>query len=208
MFELPSPTKAKVLDVRTLSRKDRKPDELPGMQLLLRATLHGSSLSMFDDTLRDFLFRKAEQKQGALDGMESAELSAVGEHVKRLPWHYEQTGCLTTIHWATTTLPLADCKAHKVQISPRPGDSYEVQWTVDALGLSDATRGKLSGLKSTEIDLTMVGPEVAQQPLIDAGLPEKRPKGHKGPWPFGDKGKENAPAKTAEETFADQHGVH
>lgn len=183
MFELTTNTKVKVLDVRTLSHKDRKPDELPGAQLLLSANLSSDVLAMFDGLLPSMLYQKAGgAKQGALEGMKGQELTAIGEHVKRLPWQYEQTGCQVTVHWATTTLPLDDCKAHRVLISPREGGGCVVQWTVDAPGLSDATRGKLTGLKSTEIDITMTGPE-AQQQDIEAAGPAHAPKPAPAPAP-------------------------
>lgn len=51
MFELESLTKVKILDVRTLASKDRKPDEKPGAQLLIRAQLASDILAMFDGFL-------------------------------------------------------------------------------------------------------------------------------------------------------------
>lgn len=93
-FELDSMTKVRVLDVRTLAAKDRKPDEPPGAQLLLQATLPSTVLAMFDGALPGWLYRKASAaKQAALDGMEGVERTSIGEHIKRLPWDYEQTGC-------------------------------------------------------------------------------------------------------------------
>lgn len=205
MFELSTATKVKVLDVRTLSRKDRKPDELPGAQLLLAANLSSDVLAMFDGLLPGMLYQKAGgAKQGALEGMEGQELTAIGEHVKRLPWQYEQTGCTLVCHWATTKLELEDCKAHRVLISPREGGGCLVQWTVDAPGLSDATRGKLTGLKSTEVDITMVGPEVAQQDIeakppapAPAPKPAAAPAAEGKNWPFPKNGAANEPAGPA-----------
>lgn len=59
MFVLETPTKVRVLDVRVLSQKDRKPDEQPGAQLLLQATLGIGVLAMFDGFLPGMLYRKA-----------------------------------------------------------------------------------------------------------------------------------------------------
>ncbi len=174
IFELSEMTKARVLDVRTLTSKDRKPDEQPSAQLLMRATMPMAALAMFDGFLPGVFFRtvKAEGNgQGALDGMESAELTPIGDHVKRMKWDYEQTGCTVEIDrglGGRRNINLADCKVHRVLISPQQGGSVTVQWTIDAPGLSDETRGKLSGLKATDIELTIAGPVVTQESLAEA----------------------------------------
>jgi hypothetical protein len=214
-------TKVRVLDVRVLAAKDRGPDDPPGAQLLLQATLSSDVLSMFDGFLPGMLFRKGGAKQqGKLDGIEGSELTSIGDHVKRLAWQYEQTGCEIVIDHGTggrSNIPLSDCKAHRVLISPREGGSVVVQWSIDAPGLTDATRGKLTGMKATDIQMTMVGPEVQEdgQQSIDDKPPAKV-KGAKaakaaeappkdGAWPFGDKGDKNAPnaGKTPEQALAE-----
>lgn len=163
MFQLSTLTKCRVLDVRVLSQKDRKPDEQPGAQLLLQATLGAGILAMFDGFLPGMLYRKSQaKKQGELDGLESAELTSVGEHVKRLPWQYEQTGCTLTIDLGMggkSNIVLEDVKVHRVSLRPET-KGVVIQWTCDAPGLNDTTRGKLTGLKSTDVQLLMVGPEV------------------------------------------------
>lgn len=169
-FELETPTKVRVLDVRTLAAKDRKPDEPPGAQLLLQAVLPASSLTMFDGGLAGWLYRKANgAKQGALEGMEGQELTSIGQHVKRLPWDYEQTGCGIVIDRGLGTkrsnIELEDCKVHRVSFKPQQGGGVQTQWTVDIPGLSDDIRGKLTGLKATEIDMTLSLPEVAQEDI-------------------------------------------
>lgn len=185
MFTLESMTKVRVLDVRVLAKKDRKPDQPPGVQLLLSATMSCGILAMFDGYLPGMLFRKAE---GELDGMEGSELTQIGEKVKRLAWQYEQTGCEVTIDFGTggtRNLVLSDCKVHRLLFSPRQGGSVLVQWCVDAPALSDETRGKLTGLKATETELTLHGPEVAddKQQRLDTdpnAAPADKPKRGKG----------------------------
>lgn len=169
-FELLTMTKCRALDVRVLAKKDRKPGDLPGMQMLLRADLPAAVLAMFDGFLPGVLLRKATT-QGALDGMESYELTNIGEHVKRMAWDYAQTGCTVTIDQglgASSNLNLADCKMHSVLITPKPG-SVQVQWCIDAPALSTETRGKLTDLKATELELTLAGPEVSDD--AQAGWP-------------------------------------
>ncbi len=164
MFQLESLTKVSVLDVRVLSQKDRKPDELPGVQLLLQATLGAGVLAMFDGFLPGLLYRKPSGKtQSELDGLETAELTVIGEHVKRMPWVYEQTGCEVTIDFGIgggSNLVLADVKVHRVSMRPEQ-TGVVLQWTADALGLNDSTRGKLTGLKRTDVQMLLKGPEVA-----------------------------------------------
>lgn len=163
MFTLTTMTKVRVLDVRVLSRKNRKPDELPGCQLLLQATLGASALAMFDGYLPAMMYRRAENKpQSEIDGLETAELTSVGEHVKRLPWVYEQTGCSILIDsgiGGPSNIVLVDVMVHRVSIRPEQ-KGVVVQWAADIPGLDDKTRGRLTGIKSTDVQMTLDGPEV------------------------------------------------
>lgn len=165
MFELESMTKVKVLDVRVLATKDRKPDEPPGAQMLLNATLPADVLSTFDGALKANLYRMSvDPKQREIDGAESLEMTTIAEHVKRMRWEYEQTGCTVEIDHGLggkRNLVLSDCRVHRVDIAPKPGGAIELQWTVDAPSLGDETRGKLTGYKATEISMTIAGPDAA-----------------------------------------------
>lgn len=167
MFELESMTKVKVLDVRVLSKKDRKTEEPPGAQLLLQARMAADVLTAFDGSLKSHLYRKPmDPKQREIDGADSLEPTALAEHVKRIRWEYEQTGCTIEIDYGLggkRNLPLTDCRVHRVIIKPLPGGAVELQWTVDAPALSDEVRGKLTGYKSTEISMTIVGPDGGEQ---------------------------------------------
>lgn len=177
-FELESMTKVRVLDVRTLAAKDRKPGDQPGAQLLLQALLPHGVLAMFDGFLPGVLYEKAK---GQLDGMEGVELTTIGKRVKRLPWDYEQTGCTVVLDLGIndrSALTLEDCKVHRVSFVPQP-TGVKAQWTVDRLDLDDATRGKLSGLKRTDVDMTIALPEVAQKE-IEGAAPTRRGKGKNG----------------------------
>lgn len=207
-FELETKTKVRVLDVRTLAAKDRKPDEPPGAQLLLQAMLPASSLTMFDGALASWLYRKAAgAKQGALEGMEGQELTSVGQHIKRIPWVYEQTGCEIEIDLGLggkrSNLELSDCKVHRVSFIPQQGGGVQTQWTVDIPGLSDAVRGKLTGLKSTEIEMTLAQPEVQQEDLDGVDQPSGETKElPSGAWPFPKDKDSKTPAQSAAEAFA------
>jgi hypothetical protein len=171
-FELAAKTKVRVLDVRTLAAKDRKPDEPPGGQLLMQAVLPVETLAMFDGFLPGVLYRKAGSSgpQGKLDGMEGSELTSIGEHIKRMPWDYEQTGCTVEIDrglGGKRNIVLEDCTMRRVSFAPQQGGGVKTQWTIDAPALSDDVRGKLTGLKSTEIEMLLQLPEVAQEDIED-----------------------------------------
>lgn len=177
MFELDQLTRVRCLDVRVLSKKDRKPDEHPGAQLLLQATLSAGVLAMFDGYLPSMLYRKSTaKKQGELEGLDTAELTSVGEHVKRIPWDYEQTGCEITIDFGLgggSNLVLSDVKVHRVNLRPEQ-KGVVIQWTADAPGLNDATRGRLTGLKSTDVQMLLAGPTVEDE---QADIEDEKPKG-------------------------------
>lgn len=212
-FELETPTTVKFLDVRTLSSKDRAPDEPPGAQLLLSALMAASSLTMFDGFLSGMLYRKGGAgTQGKLEGLEGVELTTIGEHVKRLPWAYEQTGCRVIVQRATSNLELDDCKVHAVSFQPQKSGVL-VQWKVDAPALSDAVRGKLTGLKSTEVQITLTGPVVgdSQQTIPGTEGTDPNAKPAAG-WPFpknGGKGGAEASSEPqdATEAFTQAHGT-
>ena len=212
-FELSEFTKCRVLDVRVLAAKDRKPDDPPGGQLLLSATLPSGVLSMFDGWLTTALFRRAGgSDQGKLEGMEGEELTGIGSHVQRLRWQYEQTGCSVEIDYGTggkRNIILSDCKVHRVSISPREGGSVVVQWTVDAPGLSDATWAKLPNMKATDVQLKLLLPEVADDPQTDIEDPPTPKRGRKATAPAGDASKsaldasgKNPFAQTPEQALA------
>lgn len=193
-FELATKTKVRMLDVRTLAAKDRKPDEPPGAQLLMQAVLPTDALTMFDGFLAGMLYRKTTgTSQGKLEGMEGAELTSIGEHVKRLPWQYEQTGCTIEIDrglGGKRNIVLEDCKMHRVSFAPQQGGGVKTQWTIDAPALSDDIRGKLTGLKATEIEMMLALPEVVQDDIDD-----------EQPTPAAKK----AARKSATDEFVDRH---
>jgi hypothetical protein len=218
MFELTQLTNVKVLDVRVLAAKDRKPDDPPGAQLLLQAMLPSNALAMFDMALPNVLYQKAQSVKGQrpIEGMESDELTNIGEHVRRMAWVYEQTGVCIEIEYGTggpSNILLEGCRVHRVSISPNEGGGVAIQWTIDAPGISSMAWVCLPSLKATEIQMRMTGPQVV--PEEQAGIEETPKSGRgggnnvkKGPWPFGDKGDENAPnVKTPEQALAETFGV-
>ncbi len=178
-FELTQMTAVRVLDVRTLAAKNREPGDLVGAQLLLRATLPIASLAMFDPALPGMFARKAAPKvQGQLDGVEELELTEVGQHVKSMPWVYDQSGNTIEIDrglGGTSNLKLVDCTVHSVSWKVQEGVSATYTWTVDAPSLAETIRGKLTSLKRTEIPITQVAPQAEGQQDFDAPAPRLTP---------------------------------
>lgn len=201
MFELTSMTTVRVLDVRTLAAKNRELGDLVGAQLLMRATLPIASLAMFDPALPAMFARKATPKvQGQLEGVEEVELTEIGQHVKSMPWVYDQSGNTIEIDrglGGTSNLKLVDCTVHSVSWKVQEGVSATYTWTVDAPSLAETIRGKLTSLKRTEIPITQLAPVVDGQRDIDdapAPRPAAEVKGAAGmkptvAWPFPRDGK-------------------
>lgn len=179
MFELETMTTVRVLDVRTLAAKNREPGDLVGAQLLLRATLPIASLAMFDPALPAMFARKAAPKvQGQIEGVEEVELTEIGQHVKSMPWVYDQSGNVIEIDrglGGTSNLRLVDCTVHSVSWKVQEGVSATYTWTVDAPSLAETIRGKLTSLKRTEIPITQVAPKAEGQQDLDAQAPRLTP---------------------------------
>lgn len=179
MFELTQMTTVRVLDVRTLAAKNREPGDLVGAQLLLRSTLPIASLAMFDPALPAMFARKAAPKvQGQIEGIEEVELTEIGQHVKSMPWVYDQTGNTIEIDrglGGSSNLRLVDCTVHSVSWKVQEGVSATYTWTVDAPSLAETIRGKLTSLKRTEIPITQVAPKAEGQQDLDAPAPRLTP---------------------------------
>lgn len=180
MFQFEAMTRVRVLDVLVLAAKDRKPDDPPGAQLSMKATVPADVLSQFDGFLPGMLFRKAgsASRQPPLDGVDGGqELTAIGDHVKRLKWVYEQTGCEIEIDYGgggSRNITLSDVRVHRVSFAPRQGGSVDIWFTVDAPALGAATWQRLPGFKATEISMTLLGPEPADDLADEQQIPAKR----------------------------------
>lgn len=208
MFELRSATKVKVLNVGTLVTKDRKVDELPGAQLSLRMLLPAASMAMFDGRWPSILSEKASSAvQGSLDGMEGSEPTTLAKYLKKTSLDYSQTGCAIVIDRGlgrkNSNIELDDVTVHSVSFKAPASGGVELTCKIDAPALTDATRGTLSGLKATEIDMTLTGPVVddsqQQIPGTEGTDPDAKPKGG---WPFPKKAAKDAdPASDATEAF-------
>lgn len=183
MFELRTATKVKVLNVGTLVTKDRKIDEMPGAQLTLQMLLPAAAMAMFDGRWPGVLTDVASTKpQGQLEGIEREEPTTLAQHVKRIPLDYKQTGCAINIDrglGGKRSLVLDDATVHSVSFQPQQSGGVKLNCKIDAPALTDATRGTLSGLKATEIELVLTGPVVDESqaclPGTEGTDPNKAP---------------------------------
>lgn len=176
MFSLPM-TKMKVLDVVVLSRKNRQPDENPGVKLILQMSLPNHILIEFDPYLRGFLFTKegAEPNpQSGLDGVPAIsdlpDLTHAGAKVGTIKWLEELTGYELVIDHGLggkRNISLDDCKLDGWRFTPKGGGSATVKVNVESMNMREGVFDKLAKLKSTEIQCRMTPPEVDQQQEID-----------------------------------------
>lgn len=182
-FQILTPTKAKLDDVRVLSQKNRQPDENPGVQLPMSMKLSNHILLSIDPALKPFLFTKApggteptatkrkDNSTSTLDGVEPVtdlpKLSGIGSHVKSLPWGGELTALKMMLSFATTNMLLDDCRIHRMRIKPQDGGTVELKFVLDAPNASETVFAKLAKYKSREIDVTVEQHEVAQLDIED-----------------------------------------
>lgn len=191
-FQILTPTKAKLDDVRVLSQKNRQPDENPGVQLPMSMKLSNHILLSIDPALKPFLFTKApggteptatkrkDNSTGTLDGVEPVtdlpKLSGIGSHVKSLPWGGELTALKMMLSFATTNMLLDDCRIHRMRIKPQDGGTVELKFVLDAPNASETVFAKLAKYKSREIDVTVEQHEVAQLDIEDDDGPVSEPR--------------------------------
>lgn len=191
-FQILTPTKAKLDDVRVLSQKNRQPDENPGVQLPMSMKLSNHILLSIDPALKPFLFTKApggteptatkrkDNSTGTLDGVEPVtdlpKLSGIGSHVKSLPWGGELTALKMMLSFATTNMLLDDCRIHRMRIKPQDGGTVELKFVLDAPNASETVFAKLAKYKSREIDVTVEQHEVAQTDIEDDDAPAEQRK--------------------------------
>jgi hypothetical protein len=174
MFELREPTKAKLLDLVVLSQKNRQPNDKPGAKLTLEMALPNHALSHFDGFLKGMLFVKATGgAQGEIEGVEAVSdmpsLSGIGAKVGTLKWQHDMSGYELVVDLGTggkrSNLDITDCALSGWRLTPKEGGTVIVKLNVESQNVSEAQFGKLATLKSREISITLVAPEVHQEDL-------------------------------------------
>lgn len=186
MFELLTKTKTKLLDVVVLSQKNRQPDDNPGAKLSVEMMLSNDILAYFDGSLRGFLFTKnpvavlstGKGKQAELEGVpavsDTPNLTSLGSHVGSIHWDSESTGYTFVVDQGlggrTSNLELQDCKLSNWRILPKEGGTVIVRFDVESNDVSEKSFGRLAKLKSREIEVLLLPPEVTQEDLDDTRL--------------------------------------
>lgn len=174
VFELESPTNAKLTDVIVLSDKDRAPDTNPGVGLDFAMTVANDHLAMFDGFLRSVLYTKnassTKPEQATLDGVQPVSdmpnLTEIGKKLGQFGWDLELTGytltCDQGMGGPKSNIELGDCKLTNWRFKPKEGGSVEVKFRVESPDVNEKTHGKLALLKTREFPITLAAPEVAQ----------------------------------------------
>lgn len=187
-FELELPTKAKLADIIVLSQKNRQPDENPGAKLSFEVEVTNDALAMFDGALRSFLYTKngkaVKPAQGDLDGVpvvsDTPNLTGIGQRCGVLHWEHELTGYELAIDLGLggrSNLQIADCVLSNWRLIPKEGGTVTVKFDCESADVSEQAFGRLAKLKSREVDVVLLAPEPAQQPLDGDAKDEN--------WPFG-----------------------
>lgn len=177
LFELESPTPAKLTGVEVLSDKDRMPNTNPGASLNFTMTVPNTMLTMFDGMLRGALYTKnanssPAQKQAHLEGVEPVSdlpnLTDMGKKLGRFGWDLELTGYDLTLDHGTggkSNITLEDCKLSNWSFKAKEGGSVEVKFRAECPDVSEKTHGKLALLKTMEIPILLTAPVVAQHDI-------------------------------------------
>lgn len=184
MFELESPTKAKLLDVEVLSQKNRQPDENPGAKLPFELQLSNDMLVHFDGSLKSFLFTKnaasSDAKQGRLDVemSDKPNLTGIGSKIGQIHWEQELTGYTLVIDQGLggkrSNIEISDCTLSGWKLTPKEGGSVTVKVDIESADVSESAFGKLAKLKSREISITLTPPEVVQDDIEHGRAPRSR----------------------------------
>lgn len=179
MFSLLKPTDVKVKNVITLSQKNRKPDEKPGVKLKLSMQLPTDALEHFGAHLTEFLYEpptEVKDNQGTLEGVEaapkkSARLTELGAKIAKLPLTYEMTGYTVEIIIGTgrmeSNVLIKDCILSDWVMQFKEGGTVVADCSMESPDVSKGTLGELGSMKSRTMSMTMTPPEVHQSDIED-----------------------------------------
>ncbi len=177
MFELETPTKAKLVDVVVLSQKNREPGDNPGAKLSLELALTNDALAYFDGGLKSALYTKVATQtaaaQGSLEGVapvsDTPNLTGIGAKVGQLHWELELTGYALTIDTGLggpkSNVEIGDCVLDNFRILPKEGGTVLVRFDLESGDVTEKAFGKLATLKTREIAILLAAPEVTQGTL-------------------------------------------
>lgn len=178
MFSLPKPTDVKVKNVITLSQKNRKPDEKPGVKLKLDMQLPTDALEHFGAHLTEFVYEpptETKENQATIEGVEpapkkSSRLTQLGAKIAKLPLTFEMTGYTTEIIIGTgrkeSNILIKDCTLSDWVLQFKEGGTVMAGCSLESADVSKGTLGELGSMKSRTMSMTMTPPEVHQGDLV------------------------------------------
>lgn len=187
-------------------------------------SLTNDVLIEFDGNLRHFLFTRAaanSDAQGKLEGVppvsDTSNLTTLGAHLGTLKWKQDMSGYTLVVDLGLggkrSNIELSDCALSQWRLTAKEGGTVVAKVNLDAPDVAESAFGKLAKLKSREIEIRLVAPEVSDEAQQDA----------EGKWPFPKNGAastEKPPqsattevvkerkGKSATDTFVETHGTH
>jgi hypothetical protein len=187
VFELLSATKTKIVDVVVLSQKNRQPDDNPGVKISVEQALTNMALAHFDGGLRAMLYSKkpgaAAAPQRDLEGVEpisdTPHLTPIGQRLGWFHWDWEGSGYTLAIDHGMggkSALELADCTVSNLRLHCNEGGTVDARYDIESADASEKAFGRLAKLKSTEVEILLRAPEVAQDDIERPRAPVPAPK--------------------------------
>lgn len=184
-FELSSVTKLKITDVVVLSQKNRDPDDNPGVKISVECAIPNYALTHFDGGLRSMLFQKkpgavatGQQNLAGVDSISDLpHLSTIGQKLGWFNWDFDGTGYALTIArglGGKSDLVLDDCTIGHFRLHCNEGGTVGARFDIESEDASEKAFGRLAKLKSTEVEATLLPPEVMQEDIEDDGPPASR----------------------------------
>lgn len=178
MFALAAPTKSKLIEHRTLSKKNRPPDEKPGVKLTIEQQWPNAFLDFFDPRLRQMLYEKAKGTKAAqtqLEGMESTDLPSLtdaGVKLANLRWHHDMTGYSVDIRRGaglsgSNAVSLSDAVLSGWKITLKDGGTVVSRYYIEAGNIPGHAWELFAELKSREFEMTATPPALDAQRDIE-----------------------------------------
>ena len=173
-FQIEVFTKTKLTEVAVLSQKNREPGQNPGVALSFSMMAPNGHLSLFDGSLRGFLYTKnansSDDDQGRLDieMNELPNLTAAGTKMGKFHWDAELTGYELVIDHGIggkSNLTIGDCKLDGFSFHPKEGGTVIMTFNVESTDVNEKVFGKLATLKALEVSILLTPPLIEAAPI-------------------------------------------
>jgi hypothetical protein len=169
-FELPKPVAVKLLHVNLRGEKHGDDTE-PAIDLKLSMLAANDVLDLFHPKLKSSLYFRSESTdaQAEVPGVPQVLPNKLFSAMQPLAWDLELTGCKVVVDYglgedAGSNVELCDCKVNAFRIDPKEGGSVEVTFRVQTSNIPDGALDKLSRKLNQETQITLVRPEVKEEP--------------------------------------------